>query len=237
MSIAASKFVLNTVQLSVWPRASSPISQSKFIAPVLRNFSDVFDGDITALPVPSDAPSEMPRSILTSRDGSWRLIGALSRIDSIWTKIDKQAADGQIITKSIDIVLKIIEESNISIGRCAFVVTRVLETATASSTLAKHFCNEKILQGPIKRSENFEIHNHKKYKFELSSEKIDINSWMRCKTAVSLASQSSAILVEQDLNTLQEEVEKREINLATLKEFFSKADDEMRKILSEYFPE
>jgi len=237
MKIQSKNFKTISIQIVVFAQPNSHISQSRFLTPILSNYQNIFDGDITAVPVPADAPAEIPRAIITSKNGAWTIQGAPARIDCFWTSINNAEMEDSTLSKALEVVMSIIESSKFSVGRCAFLLNRILDTSTPAPDLANHFCNQPILQGPIKQSDNFELHNHKKYWLPLTNSRMHINSWVRCKTALSIASQKPAILVEQDLNTLQEEIEKRPLDSGVLKDFFLAADKEMKGILDLYFPD
>lgn len=236
MKITAKEFNLSTFQVSVFVRSSTLMTQSKLLTPILTKYNSLFNGDVTAFPVPSDAPAEIPRVIISSLDNTWKVQSSLNRIDCFWVNVGQEHKKENILRQAIDILLHIIELSKLSIGRSALVVNRYLERPTAAKDLSAHFCNERILKEPIKHSDNFEIHNHKKYDLKIGDHSITINSWIRCKTSELLINKKPAILVEHDLNTIQETIEKEEISIDHLKKFFKAADIEIDKILELYFP-
>ncbi len=45
------------------------------------------------------------------------------------------------------------------------------------------------------------------------------------------------ILVEQDINTLSEEIETNEFNIEQIKDFSNLAKEEQKSILNKYFPD
>ena len=84
--------------------------------------------------------------------------------------------------------------------------------------MAQHFCKEKWLTVPFNRPESFEIHAHKRYFF---ADRFNVNSWVRCKTGLLVnPDRESIILIEQDINTVAEEMETREFSAEEIKDFF-----------------
>ena len=79
---------------------------------------------------------------------------------------------------------------------------------------------------------------------------LEVNSWVRCKTGtvnVSRPSESplisqinskrSAVIIEQDINTLAEKIKTNRFHHAEIAEFFERAQSEHDSILRLYFPE
>ena len=104
---------------------------------------------------------------------------------------------------------------------------------TPGKVLSKQFCREEILNGPLKQVEGFELHAHKV--FELY-EAQNVNSWVRIKTSGSRGPDYEHIFVEQDINTLAEEINIRNFDRANIMRFFREASEQLDSILIEYFP-
>ena len=85
------------------------------------------------------------------------------------------------------------------------------------------------------RSEAFEIHNHKVYTPEQGIS-YPINSWVRCKSGSMTPENRPVIVVEQDLNTLAEDLRTR-FTADEMRAFFETASREANGILGKYFPE
>ena len=66
-------FMLNVVQESIFTPEHSGFASGKAVGTVLASFRDRFDGEMQVLPLPSEVPPEIPRVILQSGDGQWRL--------------------------------------------------------------------------------------------------------------------------------------------------------------------
>jgi hypothetical protein len=117
----------------------------------------------------------------------------------------------------------------------AAVLHRYAQHPSPGEFLARQFCQERWLSGPLTRPENFELHTHKTF---LLAEKLRVNSWLRSKTGMATTRQENhpAVVVEQDLNTLAEEAGKREFTREEIERFFSAVVPEFDKILQLYYP-
>ena len=240
MPICANDFRTHVIQIGVFARSPESISQPQILQPVLSKYSSIFDAGIAAFPVPPDAPGEIPRVIMSSRDGAWRIQGSPTRVDCFWSLIQESdyLVTEQVFEKALEVICAVVKESNINIGRCALVLTRLVERADPGRELVERFCSPEARRGALRRSDNFEIHNHKKYQLTVApGQALSINSWVRCKTATTIAGNRPLVLVEQDLNTLEEELRTRAFPAESLKNFFTSAHSEATDILKVYFPE
>jgi hypothetical protein len=128
----------------------------------------------------------------------------------------------------------IAESSEVSICRLAALVTRVAEYPDPGIALARHFCRDQWITGPLNRPEGFELHTHKV--FTLLDE-IRVNSWIRIKAIKIGVGPYNRISIEQDINTLAEEVDKRHFTRQELASWLEAAGGELDTILAMYFPD
>ncbi|MBX7137354.1 MAG: hypothetical protein K1X83_05170 [Oligoflexia bacterium] len=236
--VRANDFKTHSIRLAIFSSTPGAISQAKILQPLVSEYSNILDGGITAVPVPPDAPPEIPRVILMSKSREWRVQGSSDRLDCFWTLPQGMNASVKptALDTGVQMISHVVEKSNIRVGRCAVVFVRLLEHQSPGEELSRYFCNEAAKSGPLKRSENFEIHNHKVYELIDSNSAIKINSWVRCKTGGTVSGNKRVIIVEQDLNTLGEELKSRNFTSGSLKGFFKAAAKEADSILELYFP-
>ena len=211
--------------------------QSKILAFLLQHYSDVFDGSPLSIPIPPDAPPEIPRIILESADKKYKLEVAHARVNlfRFRQEDDEQISINDFNSLAIPILSSYNKLVNSKVGRIAAIVNRFVKDSNPGLTLANHFCKDTWLENPLKRPESFEIHAHKRY---LLHDSFRINSWIRCKTGIFSKGpdKQSIILVEQDINTLSEDVEKMEFSEEQIKQFFELVSIEFESILNLYFP-
>ena len=140
------------------------------------------------------------------------------------------------LNTAMPLMVEYISEMKARVGRIALIITRYTKHDSPGRFLATHFCRDRWLTAPFNRPEDFELHAHKKYPI---TSKLVVNSWVRNKTAfmTSAAGNVPVIVVEQDLNTLTEEIDTRDFSEVEIREFCNTASGEFDQILSLYYPE
>jgi len=198
-----------------------------------------FDGEIFSAPIPHNAPHEIPRFVLKSQDGFWKLEVSLERTNLIYIHpelspiIDPHAFDFKNYAKKFFREYK--KKTKIRIQRLAFVVERaskILEE-TPAQFIADTFCKDEYLKEPFNRTSSFELHSLKQYKHK----KFNLNSWVRLKSANLVdESKTPILLVISDINTLSiQEASENNFDLKDIDRFFKFIPDELERILSLYF--
>ena len=232
--LRASDFQLLSVQAALFLLDTKSFSQSGFLASILSRYATRYDGAVQAIPFSGEAPPEIPRVILQSQNGQWKVQAALNRIDSFWTANDLSQRNGDIANQCTEVLEHYIETNpSVQISRLGFLINRVVESQNPAQELIDRFCNEAVKEKPFNRSESFEIHNHKTY--NLKQTDYTINSWVRCKAVTIIEPQPRrAVIVEQDINTLEDP--RNTFDLDSAKRFYQECQTEMSEILSIYFP-
>jgi hypothetical protein len=217
----------------------------------LTEFEATFDGEPATFPslpsVPSEARQlpqairEMPQVILKSADGKLSLRAGPARIDIVREDdpiSDAGTADFFRLATQLGLAYLRVHQGKAS--RIACVLQKVLPDQAPANTLSRHFCQARWIEKPFDRPGDFELHAHKRYRLD---NLFEINSWVRCKTAILAKSGQppaaipDLILVEQDFNSLAAETETRELSTEEIRQFFEIAPQEMRRVLELYFPE
>lgn len=242
MSISASDFEFAGYQAAgFYSRILSPARS--LLPKLLSDLGDVLDGDPMTLPIPAEAPPEIPRLSLVSKDQRLRVDVSLLRVDLRWQRgTDTLALDTFVqLVNRLFATLRHATETDP--GRLAIILHRFRNDPTPGRALASHFCRPELLvdtpkhKGPLNRPEAFELHAFKRFQ----SGRFAINSWFRAKTAMlkppGATIETPIILVEQDLNTPQEEVEETRFNLDTIAHFFTDCAAESDRIMDLYFSE
>jgi len=232
----ASEFKIATIQATIFTPGIKFV-QSKIMGSVLQRWSDRFDAPPVSMPLPSDAPAEIPRIILTSSDKRYKFEMAFARANLFWLRQEDEEEINplEIFNFATELLWEYSVLSSAKIGRMAGLLNRFVKEPTPGLFLAKHFCKETWHDAPFDRPERFEIHAHKRYAL---SNSFNVNSWVRCKTGVTnKPAPEPIILVEQDINTLSEEIEEREFTEEQLRGFFQILPEEFDSILTLYFPE
>jgi len=215
-------------------------NKNGILALMIEKYPDVFNGDTVSIPIPDDAPEEIPRIILNSKDATIKCEIARSRFSMFCGPGDDLYIDNQI-EGFLDFCHKIVETyvayTKATIGRLAIVINKYIDQADPQNTLAGHFCRDQWLQEVFTNLSEFEIHALKKIKLD----EFTVNSWVRCKSG-KLENKKKDIRLEiifiiQDINTLAEELNIKKFTMKDVKKFISIVSSEHVSILKKYFLE
>jgi len=172
---------------------------------------------------------------LKSIDSTWQLRASPSRVDAHWIRSVDGDERTDVVEHCIEVLGYLMQQLNLGIGRIALIFNRFCEADEPTNALIQRFTNNGAQAGPFHNSSNFEIHNHKLY--VLRGLDIPVNSWVRCRIGIVQPSQVQAVTVEQDINTLGEEIDSRVFSVDEFAQFVREAEGEMENILGLYFPE
>jgi hypothetical protein len=218
------------------------ISSSLKIANLVANLLGKYLGETPSiLPIPQDAPPEIPRIIFSSPDKKWKLNISLERTNLFYetppTSTDKVISTDEFSSIASGFFENYQKGLDLRVQRIAIVTERLAMLEDALDYVLGRFCNEKqITKGrPFFNTKRFEIHSLKKYNWE----KFSVNSWVRTKflpVKIGDGETAPGILVINDLNTLSSD-EAREASFSAddIKAYFEKAPQHLRKILKLYF--
>lgn len=200
-----------------------------------------FDGDFFSVPIPQDAPAEIPRIILNSEDNSWKLEISLQRTNLIFLKpnlLEIEDPDALNFSKfAQELFYSYKTDTDVKIQRLAYITERasVIEDKSPSQYIADKYCKDKYLEEPFNNAKQFELHSLKKYHFE----GFNINSWVRLKSANLLDEQKTPIVqIINDINTLSvQEDPEANFTADNLSGFLDKIPGHLESILDLYFKE
>ena len=240
-SVRAGQFELASCQATVFT-PEGDLSVPKLLKTVVPGWLDVFDGDPVVLPHAEAIPREIeiPRLTLLSKAGAWRCEFAPTRLNIHYTIAAAPEPATPTISSFLDDCTTRFQEyqraTGARIARLAVVTTRYARHDTPGRYLAGHFCKPAWLSGALNRPESFELHAHKRFTM---GGKFFVNSWVRSKTGTAtIAGKTDPIvLVEQDLNTLAEDLPTRAFSAADVAEFYAAAARELDHIIAMYYPE
>jgi hypothetical protein len=205
---------------------------------LLERFGGDFPGDPVSLPIPENAPREIPRLIMKNGDGTRTLQISPARVDVVLQPpIGFSLQTGDPL--ALDILEYLESQFHTRYGRLSLIVTRFYEVANPGIVLASHFCKARwVSSKALDRSQAFEIHAYRRYR--VSDEVPQVNSWIRHKAGEHMLfgiNPATGIILEQDLNTPQE-LETSDNYFADRRlSFFNSIGIEADAILSIYYPE
>lgn len=209
-------------------------SANRVLSAILTKWGSLYDGEPVALPSSDQLPQEVPRVILSSRDGQHRLQASDTRLDVFRRALPEQSGLrlGEMFRDCSPILDEYVRATSAVVNRLAVVVKRIANADEPAKELARHFCKDEWLRGPLNRPQQFELHAHKVFRMPGS---VSVNSWFRCKTAIlSQPDERPGILVEQDFNTLISE--EHEYSADEREKFFLSTIPALDEVLELYFP-
>lgn len=211
-------FLFNSMQGIIFT-PNPPATSGKILGQLLAAFSDRYDGTPMMLPIPKEAPPDIPRLILQSADLQWAMDVSLNRVNFRWVQMSRDHS--QTLEQFTDFYLKFVDRlldiHPLIVDRLAFFCGRYFLTENSASIISSIFLKEsfrKVATVP----ESLEFHVHQKVKVA----GLDSNEWLRIKSGIlSLpnAPQQKILYVEQDTNTLPEGAEQGHISIEQLKLF------------------
>jgi hypothetical protein len=198
-----------------------------------------FDGQPTILPIPQDAPPDIPRLQLSSKDKKWGLNISLTRTDLLHVSdpfksddIDKVRGFSSLCS---DFFTRFQKSIDLRVQRLAFVTDRILRQKSPSDYIVEKFCRPELGQEglPFNNTKSFELHSLKKYQWE----GFNVNSWVRLKSAVHGPEKFPVVLLLNDINTLpKEEDPSKQFTSDDIKRFFENVTNHIKGIVDKYFP-
>lgn len=213
----------------------------KFMNTVGELQGEVLQGNPTALPIPQDAPAEIPRFQFVSRDGKWMLTISLVRTDLIFFDPSDPSSAGQtgidaetFSKKCINFFGNYKDKLDLRVQRLAFVTERISPDDNASNFIIEKFCRaDMVREGkPFNNVSRFEIHSLKKYDWG----DYRLNSWVRFK-AVDLKTDKTipCLFLQNDLNTLSvDEDPSQDFPREAIDKFFLGINEQLKDILRKY---
>jgi len=236
--LRASQFKLLTVQTVLFTPDSQAFTQADFLRHILARHAKRYDGQLQTFALPNDAPPELPRIVLQSKDGNHKLQAAPARIDALWIYHPDSSGDDALISHA-KVLSDYLRDSSVRVGRVALVLNWACDCPNPDEALIEKFCSNTARETQFRGSRGFEIHNLKNY--ELRSAGRVVNSWVRCRTGrlstKDNPTERDAVLLEQDINTPLEQVYEYAFTAESITEFFRATKEEAESILKLYFPE
>lgn len=254
--LCANDFRVITVQAGVFTVAGADsFRTAAVLASVLKRFASRFDGEVQTsaqqqrfeVPTGSVAQFAMnfggPSVALSSQDGRWKYESTPGRSDAFWFSKPDDETKLSVAEISADCIEPLFaypvrSDSEVQVGRLALVVQRWLPIDNPATNLAECFFKPNLVdedseRSPLRHSAEFRFDNLKKYQSPVENRQV--NSWVRCLSHT--VNGRTGILVEQDINTLQEEMTATAFRPEEIRQFFAWTPAEMDLILDKYFPQ
>jgi hypothetical protein len=188
----------------------------------IKSYSSIFDGDPFFTNVPSDAPKDIPRLILKSKDDRYNCNISLNRVDLFQNNLKKDLSLEEQ-KEAIKSIFNFLEKKKITINRVGFIgnFLTIIEEQTSAEYINSEFIKEDALKNPRELIIN--------YSKRTKQEEINFNVFLRL-----LGKNEKNLNLQIDVNTIQEDME---TNVFNERDFFNILDysvKEIEKIKNEF---
>lgn len=201
-------FKLQKIQTALFIEGFNIVGYDKysFIGEVNNSIGDIFNAEPIVLPpLPLDAPLEIPRIILNSKEGIYTCNIALNRVDMFRNKPqERQERIENILDeqkKQTEKIYDFFKGKKVIINRVGFVVTFLneIENKTGSEYLRKTF----LVDNKLKNPRELQIIYNK----QEQNNSIDFNQLFRI-----IGQSDNKVVLEIDINTTPELMAKSDFN-------------------------
>ncbi|MCA1788612.1 MAG: hypothetical protein LC667_01810 [Thioalkalivibrio sp.] len=217
------------------------VSGPKLLRSLGEDWLATFNGEPAVYGLPEEAPREIPRLVLVTADESYRCEISAERIAVLWRVQDSASevvSPAEFFSFASRWIAKYMKLSSARVARVGALRTTMLDVATPGQFLASRFCKESVLAGPLRNVDGFEMHAHERITLRKKlREPHAVNSWVRSKTAnlTQDGSTRSVAIVEQDINTLSEDVPVREFSAVQVRALFGAAADALDSAFERFY--
>jgi len=206
---------------------------------ILELLGDKLQANPVMLPIPQDAPADIPRIQLCSLDNKWNLNLSLARTDLIFLE---PSVESEIEVTEIEFCeicnnffSSYRDRLELRVQRLAFVTERLSPQDHASTYIINKFCKRSLTKKgkPFHDINKFEIHSMKTYDWE----NYHLNSWVRIKSLEFNEDNKVVpiLFIQNDLNTLSlEKDQERDFSREEIGNFFQKIPSHLQHILRIY---
>jgi hypothetical protein len=234
--IKAEDFHPFAVQLAVFTTDPLAFSTPKSLAVILGKFSHIYDGEVKTFPIPDNAPPEIPRVILQSKDQSQRLDISPARLSFYSVKTEEKAANPPyIISESTEILEQYLPDIGMRVNRLGLIFARMHQLNSPAKLITERFCKPELQNTIFGNTASFDFRNHQIIKIH----DLDVNLVTSIKSGLIQINgvQKQGVLIEQDINTTTEEMAQRSFEIEEIRSYFDSAVKEAEANLKIYFPE
>lgn len=172
---------------------------------ILSKFTSLYQGSTTIIPLPEEAPPELPRMIVFSAENDYQLVITKKRTDVIYNAppVSFENPLPKNIQLISDTTRKLIEIDSISITQIAFIVRYVL-TKHNKKNLSKFLNPDGKIFVTDDSSEQMVIKQRTKQSIDLNGHASIVNQWVNLDdNLLNSGDNTTAILFEFEMNTLQ----------------------------------
>lgn len=230
-TVSAAAFSVQSCQASAYTPGHQ-LATGRFLRDLFPRWSRRFDAE----PIVAPSPDGL-RFALLSASTMWRCELSGPRIDLYWVRPDPAAPQIQLAdfyAAAGPFLAEYTEFFGLRVGRLAAIVIRVAMHETPGAALARHFCRDAWQDQVLDGAESFELHVHRRTQL---ADRFAVNARLRSATGVAAnIAAPSTIVVEQDLNTLADDLDAKDFQGPEMAEFFTLAAREHDTALELAYP-
>ncbi len=226
---------LRTLQTALFVEGLNLTDKLSLTAEIIRASNQTYSSDPVLLPMPQDAPPEIPRIILRSVDSQCVCNVALNRVDLFFNAKEAmlqlenvpQIPHGHLQVAVTNLLRERFGARVARVGIVSNLVVEVREIPTIF--LEKHYLKE-----TAHISDTYELQLHALNRIMLDRYKIEMNRWIRLSASRSQEGGGPQVLdVALDVNTLP--THRHDLDGEKLRFIFSEVLDSMSSLLKEHF--
>lgn len=195
---------LRSFQVALFSNMMSFDSKIDYASKLIAASNGVFDGEPAILPIPNDAPPEIPRVVVRSKDEKYVCNTSVNRVDLFFNPKKEIEMDlGHIRNDYLSVLTKVInflnETYRFKIFRIGIVANFIVELKESANV----FLVSKYLKETSGISDTFDVQLHFLNKIELLK-RYKANRWLRILTArkPNEIENDNFLAVTVDINTL-----------------------------------
>lgn len=218
------------IQLALFPKNFNLVDKIKVANDLKIKTESLFDGESTILPLPIDAPLEIPRIILQSKDNFFGCNIAIPRIDFFQQIGGKQKFDEtkeNYLVKAKQIYSYFLEDTDLIIGRVGFVVDFIVDlTESSSKKLQNQLLKEACYFAESEKIKGISLIFTEEDSIDSSWEVnrlIKIDSLRKISEPVN----DKKLALRYDINTVPEKINEYNLTVENIEKILYKASKEM----------
>jgi len=200
-----------------------------------RATNHIFTGEPAILPIPDDAPPEIPRIILTAKDKRWRCNVSPTRLEFTYDEPDQAREEldsikGQYVATLHSLAKCAKTELKAGVHRLALVVTSVALPEEPVELIGRTFIRDGVLFSP----RQLEVHMLNR----TTIGNLDVNKWCRVfsRDARYGEGRKTALFVVYDLNTVSDPQKPTEFGVEAIMAFYDLALAQVSDGMQTLFP-
>lgn len=231
------KLLVKSLQSAIFTSGLDLSTKISLANQLILDTKELFDGEPIILPIPNDAPQEIPRIILKNKNESYSLNVGLSRIDFFYN--ERNYKDGlpnkefsnlmeDFLDKTTLVTQSLLKISSPRVVRVGFILTSLTKVAgRATNFISEQYLKQKKIIKDL-HSINLSILRKTKVSHLMSNVWFRVNPFKKEDDPLD----DKVITIQFDVNTRAEDI--LDLKMDEIKTFFKEAADYVNKNIELY---